>query len=139
MKKLLVAVSLSLAITTPVKADQGWWELGAAAIGVGIALSKESRNQSAREAGRNAEIIMGGLGTPVGNVMTKREYILPHEFEANPQAYLDWLEAPRVKNRFAPEIDNGNCLYQMRAGMIKFREPAGGCPKYVAVNPSAYY
>lgn len=136
MKKLLVAVSLSLAITTPVKADQGWWELGAAAVGLGIALSKESRNQGAREAGRNAEIIMGSLGDTVGS---NKEYILPYQYEGNTSAYQNWIKAPRVKNRFAPELDDGYCLYQMRAGMIKFIEPNRGCPTYIMVNPKAFY
>lgn len=137
MKKSLLILTLAISITA--HADNSWWELGAAAIGVGIALSKESRNIDTRDAGRNAEIIMGGLGKPVGNAMTKQEYVLPHVYEGNQYAYQDWIKAPRVKNIFMPEIDDGKCLYQMRAGMIKFREPVGGCPKYVAVNPTAFY
>lgn len=136
MKNLFTAIALSVVvISTPTHADDSWWELGAAVVGLGVALSKESRNQDVRDTGRKAEIIMGSINDGQGF----KKHIMPDQYESNPQAYAQWVKVPRVKHLFMPEMDEGNCVYKMRAGMIDIPEPRGGCPKYIAVHPNNFY
>ena len=138
MKNLFKTIALSVTLITAPTANAGnedWWEIGAAVVGLGVALAANSRDQDTRTAGRNAEIILGSVNDGIGI----KKYIMPDQYEGNPGAYSQWVKVPRVKHLFMPEMDDGNCVYKMRAGMIDIPEPRGGCPKWVAVHPNNFY
>lgn len=140
MNKFITAIALSLSVATASSTTQAgdkdmWWELGAIALGAGIAYASKSNNQETRNVAEAAGVVLGSAQDGIGI----KKYITPAQYESNPQAYREWIQVPRVRNVFMPEMDEGNCVYRMRAGMIDVAEPRGGCYKYVAVHPNNFY